>query len=884
VVQSGSCSSTTTSAVSITVSPTTVSGSISGSTTVCSGSNTGSLTLSGHTGNVIRWESSTDGTTWSSITNTTTSQSYSNLTTTTQYRAVVQSGSCSSATTSAVSITVSPITVTGSISGGATVCSGSNSGTLTLSGHTGDVLKWETSTNNGSTWSDVSNTTTSQTYTNLTTTTQYRAVVQSGSCTSATTSAVTITVYDVLLSGSISGNQTMCSGVVPDSIVNTVLPSGGNGVYSYQWQSSSNNSTWVNISGQTSKDYYTGALGSSTYYRRAVNSGDCPTAYTASSFIKINTCNGPGGVTNDIIFWLKSDEGVIGSNPITMWQDQSGNEKHAVKSLGNPLKTSTVTNYHPTILFDGNSGFDTDSIIIEQIFIVFKPDTSLSNSSNFQILGRKNHGNINNARVLGFGNKNIISSNDSHSFASEDRIRINGKFNTSLSNTGFNLISIDSENKGKVKDVYKLGQKSVGTSYDNLKGEISEIICYSSKKTGADLNKIETYLSVKYGITLSNNNGGTNGNYYNSNGDLIWDASDNNSYHYDVVGIGKDNVNRLNQKQTKTKDNKLVVFVDNLSSSNEGNTGTITNNRSFVMIGHNNASLKSTVASDLEKPSEIKKRLDREWKITNTNFDDNFNLEIEWDSSGTFDLSDVRLLVDDDGDFTNADVYGPADGLTFRLGSIIVEDVNSSFIPKGSTKYITIGSVDSLTVLPVDLLYFKGEQNGTNVDLKWETGSEINSDYFEVLHSTNGFDFKKIGRLNAAGNSTRCKKYELIHYNAEQGVNYYKLKQYDFGGRYEEYEKIMVLFDYVVDNYEFLVYPNPNNDNGVVYLKSDYTGEVNIHIFDMKGRVVRKELINIKQNNVETIKDLNLPTGIYPFVISSPNNSFLSKTFKLIIN
>jgi hypothetical protein len=52
----------------------------------------------------------------------------------------------------------------------------------------------------------------------------------------------------------------------------------------------------------------------------------------------------------------------------------------------------------------------------------------------------------------------------------------------------------------------------------------------------------------------------------------------------------------------------------------------------------------------------------------------------------------------------------------------------------------------------------------------------------------------------------------------------------------------------------------------------------------MKGRVVRKELMDIKQNNVETIKDLNLPTGMYPFVISSPNNSFLSKTFKLIIN
>ena len=876
MVQSGVCSQLTTSSVTITISPITVAGSISGSTTVCSGSNSGSLTLSGHTGSVLRWESSTDGTTWNSITNTTTTQSYTNLTTTTQYRAVVQSGSCSSATTSAVSITVSPITVAGSISGSTTVCSGSNSGSLTLSGHTGNVLRWESSTD-GTTWNSITNTTTTQSYTNLTTTTQYRAVVQSGVCSELNTLSATVTVYSDLTAGSISGNQTMCSGVSPDSIINITLPTGGNGIYSYQWQSSTDNSSWSNISGQTLKDYFSGIVGTNTYYRRSVNSGTCPTKYTSSSLIKVNNCSGPGGVVSDVTLWLKADEGTIG-DPITTWEDQSGNEKHAIRSLGNPVKESVSLNYNPTVNFDGNSGFDTDSVLIEQMFIVLKPSLT-STSNNFQILGRKNHSSNTKARVFGFGNRTVISSNDSSSFSSVDRIRVNGKSNVSLSNT--NIISVDAENKGGVRDVYKLGQKSSGTSYDNLNGEIAEIICYSSKKSGMELNKIESYLAIKYGVTLSNVNGGSNGNYYSSNGDTIWKSS---SYHNDVIGIGKDNSQKLNQKQSRTNDGKLSIFIDNLSSTNNGNLGTISNDRSYIMVGHNNASLKSDSIIDLESPSEIKHRLAREWKITNTNFDDNFNLEIEWDSTGTFDLSDVRLLVDDDGDFTNADVYGPADGLTFRLGSIIVEDINSSFIPKGSTKYITIGSVDSLTVLPVDLLYFKGEQNGTNVDLKWETGSEINSDYFEVLHSTNGFDFKKIGRLNAAGNSTSCKKYELTHYNAEQGINYYKLKQYDFGGRYEEYETIMVLFDYITEDYEFLVYPNPNNDNGVVYLKSDYTGEVNIHIFDMKGRVVRKELINIKQNNVETIKDLNLPTGIYPFVISSPNNSFLSKTFKLIIN
>src|SRR5213078_2787777 len=50
-------------------------------------------------------------------------------------------------------------------------CTGSNSGTLTLSGSTGNIIRWESSTNGGASWTSISNTTNTQTYTNLTQTT-----------------------------------------------------------------------------------------------------------------------------------------------------------------------------------------------------------------------------------------------------------------------------------------------------------------------------------------------------------------------------------------------------------------------------------------------------------------------------------------------------------------------------------------------------------------------------------------------------------------------------------------------------------------------------------------------------------------------------------------
>src|SRR4029079_1698638 len=53
---------------SLTVNPTSVGGTVSTSTVGCSGTNSGTLTLSGKTGNVMRWEFSIDaGTIWTPI-------------------------------------------------------------------------------------------------------------------------------------------------------------------------------------------------------------------------------------------------------------------------------------------------------------------------------------------------------------------------------------------------------------------------------------------------------------------------------------------------------------------------------------------------------------------------------------------------------------------------------------------------------------------------------------------------------------------------------------------------------------------------------------------------------------------------------------------------
>jgi hypothetical protein len=105
------------------------------------------------------------------------------------------SGCTISDTSAVVSMQVDAESVGGTISGSQTVCYGTNSATLTLSGRTGTVQKWQYSTaSNFSSPIDVANTSATQSVSNLIATRYYRAVVKNGACLIANSTTGTITV------------------------------------------------------------------------------------------------------------------------------------------------------------------------------------------------------------------------------------------------------------------------------------------------------------------------------------------------------------------------------------------------------------------------------------------------------------------------------------------------------------------------------------------------------------------------------------------------------------------------------------------------------------------------------------------------------------------
>ncbi|MFZ4412736.1 MAG: gliding motility-associated C-terminal domain-containing protein, partial [Bacteroidales bacterium] len=347
IVTSGVCVPDTSTIATVSISPATIAGTVTGGATVCSGINATVLTLGTHTGTVVKWQSSLDGISWTDILISTTTYTASNLTATTQFRTVVQSGVCNPANSIATTVTVDPLTVAGSVTGGASVCSGSNSTILTLGTHTGTILRWESSIDGGTSWTVIANTTANYTALNLTVTTQYRAVVQSGVCSSANSVAATVTVDPITVAGAVTGGTIVCTGTN-----STILTLGTHTGAVVKWQSSLDGSVWTDILISTTT-YTATNLTATTQFRAVVQSGVCNSLNSVATTVTVNPAN-VGGIlssnaslcstTNSTLLTLTANTGTI-----IRWESSINGTIWT--TISNTIATYTATNIPVTTQF-----------------------------------------------------------------------------------------------------------------------------------------------------------------------------------------------------------------------------------------------------------------------------------------------------------------------------------------------------------------------------------------------------------------------------------------------------------------------------------------------------------------------------------------------------
>jgi large repetitive protein len=185
-------------------------------------------------------------------------------------------GNCSS-TSANTNVVVNGVLVNTINNNPQTICSSQSVtviGTAASGGNGTFSYQWQQSTNSGVSYTNiVGQTGISLTFT-PTASVVVRRVVTSIPCISESASTV-ITVQPPIGNNTIQQNQSICINTAPALLIGST-PTGGNGLYNYQWEQSTNNGiSWSVISGAITKDYQPSALASNTVYRRNVSTSLC---------------------------------------------------------------------------------------------------------------------------------------------------------------------------------------------------------------------------------------------------------------------------------------------------------------------------------------------------------------------------------------------------------------------------------------------------------------------------------------------------------------------------------------------------------------------------------------------------------------------------------
>jgi hypothetical protein len=178
--------------------------------------------------------------------------------------------------------------------------------------------------------------------------------------------------------------------------------------------------------------------------------------------------------------------------------------------------------------------------------------------------------------------------------------------------------------------------------------------------------------------------------------------------------------------------------------------------------------------------------------------------------------------------------------------------------------------------LPIELLSFEAAKSGNYVDLTWQTASEINNDYFTIQRSSNGYEFENIAIIDGAGNSTTVLNYKETDKKPLNGINYYRLMQTDYDGKFTFSEIRIVNFG---TKGTISVFPNPAPENNQIQVSIPVEGEYTLNITDASGRIIQNEKIYATEKNQIIPLNLSetLSSGIYQIGIRNENENYNSK-------
>lgn len=440
---------------------------------------------------------------------------------------------------------------------------------------------------------------------------------------------------------------------------------------------------------------------------------------------------GPGGITGNLQLWLRSDllngtTSVADNTPVTTWNTQArGSNATKPAAVGAPTyRNNPAFNINFNSVVDFNNNYTTAPQVYtdndptrqylkgptgfysQDMFVVMIPDVTITSAlaSNDIFCGdRQPAVQETDATGMGYAAYTSRMTNEVFTYCVgtssgvglgygvADRSTtssystagiLNARNNATISGTEltFNANNVinHTTDPGLFQNVSN-SQYWIGRSegWDgSLEGRVAEIITLSSRASDIQKSNIQSYLAVKYGITLGVN--GTSLNYTNSDGNTIWDITANAGYNFDIAGIGRDDISRLNQKQSKSINptEVMTIGLTDILPTNTANTSSFTTDKSYLVWGANGGTMvDSGVNLDIDLGpttiTTITEVVNRKWKLVETGGD----------------VGTVRVNIPTASFLSGLPALGPTDAY------VMVVATNSAFTAGLETVFMsTIGS------------------------------------------------------------------------------------------------------------------------------------------------------------------------------------------------
>lgn len=446
----------------------------------------------------------------------------------------------------------------------------------------------------------------------------------------------------------------------------------------------------------------------------------------------------PGGVEDNLALWLKADDGssttVDGANVAT-WTDKSTGGNNATAGGNQPNYAATSINYNPAINFDqGNTEEITGTAGFHSVayYMVVNPDNNLTSASTNEVMlgfgapagatdefGALAFGSVTSAfsgevvthaiggtgtrwrrgissstiSQINSGQTYLFGIRDNASSATSTDMFVDGLEQADL-NSGTFLTSVDQD--------YEVGSYTSANAFTttgHFDGQIAELISYSVFPTDAEHNRIQSYLAVKYGITLDNSGGGTAGDYTSAGTTPIWDASDYSTYHNDVAGIGRDDASCLNQKQSKSENSGSIVGIGlgSIETNNAANSNSFGTDDTFMLWGNDGDFADQANANTLDVPANVTERMERIWRINETNTVGATTVQFDISGLGySSNVSDFQLIVSGTSTMASGSVTPAASLVGNVLTFTNVDFTDGDFFTLGTDRNVCApGGVDS---------------------------------------------------------------------------------------------------------------------------------------------------------------------------------------------